>query len=90
MFLQVVAHQHPDAKTDRIGVIRGQPALDLFCKSIKMLLYHPNRQKIAGSPVVDTGQKTVQLSDQRRIIFNLLNQKSVEVIFLIILMGKYF
>lgn len=71
--VQKMRQQHPDCKTDRIGLAGGKPRFDLFEQLRQVLFEHFRRELVAGRPIVDERQKRFRRRHGLVIIADLLD-----------------
>lgn len=64
------------------------PGLDFFIELRKMDPKYLRTEQITGGPIIDMGQKSIHSRDCLAIILHLADQKTVEIVFLIVGMRK--
>lgn len=82
--IQIERHEHSDAKPNRVRMGGMYPGLDFFIELRKMDPKYLRTEQITGGPIIDMGQKSIHGRDCLAIILHLADQKTVEIVFLIV------
>ena len=75
-------HQHTEAEAHGIGLAGSDPAPDLSDQLCPVPLKDLRAQAVAGGPVVDEGQKTLDFPQAALIVPDLSGQEGVQLVFL--------
>ena len=86
---EVMHQQHTYPEADGIDLIRLQPAEHLIYQLCAVLFEALWTQLIAGSPVVNEGQKAVCFGGCPAVVLQFGYYKCVELVLVVIVMGQF-